>query len=100
MLASRSITIGERRKIIVNHPQKDNRPGAAQGVRLLVWLLLGSGCLAAPEAHRTSQAHPGGDFVFGITGPDPAVYADRLPPCEGLGSPLFECTPRDRTRPE
>ena len=67
-------------------------------VGLLVWLLSGSGCLAAPDQHRTSQDRAGAsDIVFGIAGPNPATYADRLPPCEALGSPLSECTPRRRT---
>ena len=87
---------GERRKLIVHHPQRENRPGAA----LLVGLLLGGGCLAAPEPHPSGHARPGGgDFVFGRAGPDPAGSAPRLPSCEGLGGPLFECTPRGRPGP-
>ena len=66
----------------------------------VVGLLLGGGCLVAPEPHRSGHARPGGgDFVFGLAGPDPAGYAPRLPSCEGLGSPLFECTPRGRPGP-
>ena len=64
---------------------------------LLVWVLFGSGCLAAPasDSPRIGQDERGvGDFVLGSAGPDPAVYADRLPSCAGLDSPLSVCTSR------
>ena len=83
----------------MNHRPKDNQPGTALAVGLLGWMLIGSGCLAAPasDPHRISQGRAGaGDVIFGIAGPDPATYADRLPPCERLDSPLSACTPESR----
>ena len=72
-----------------------NRFGVAWASGLLVWVLLGSGCLVASSQHQTGQDERGvGDFVLGSAGPDPAVYADRLPPCADLDSPLSMCTPR------
>lgn len=60
---------------------------------LLVWVLLGSGCLAASPQPQPGRDERGvGDFVLGSAGP--ANYADQLPPCAGLDSPLVVCTPR------
>lgn len=79
----------------MNPPPKDNQRRAAWVSGLLVWVLLGSGCLAASPQPQIGQDERGvGDFVLGSAGP--AHYADQLPPCAGLDSPLSVCTPRPR----